>query len=129
VVKTHYLTLTVKTRTLASTRAKGFRAGLSRGRRWYKEIWTRKGLQRDHANAVVQVDRVVDRQNNRYGEKVVVVETGEVIRDVDEPLSEHRRSATTHEAPIGRRLRLRPRNFELRLEVTVATTARDKLPS
>lgn len=33
--------------------------------------------------------RILDRDNNRYVEKVVDPETGEVLRDVEEPLSEH----------------------------------------
>jgi hypothetical protein len=33
--------------------------------------------------------RVVDRRNNRYRETVRDPETGDVVRDVDEPLTEH----------------------------------------
>jgi hypothetical protein len=33
--------------------------------------------------------QIVDRRNNRYRKLVTDPETGEVIRDVDEPLSEH----------------------------------------
>jgi DNA-directed RNA polymerase subunit RPC12/RpoP len=33
--------------------------------------------------------RVIDRQNNRYKEAIVNSETGEVLRAVDEPLSDH----------------------------------------
>lgn len=36
-----------------------------------------------------QLKRVIDRQNDRYQEHIVNPRTGEVIRDVDEPLSEH----------------------------------------
>ncbi|MBN9492557.1 PepSY domain-containing protein [bacterium] len=38
----------------------------------------------------VQRIRILDRDNNRYVEKVVDPETGEVLRDVEEPLSDHR---------------------------------------
>lgn len=34
--------------------------------------------------------REIDRQNDRYREHIVNSETGEVIRSVDEPLTEHR---------------------------------------
>lgn len=34
--------------------------------------------------------RLIDRRRNRYVERIADPETGEVVRDVDEPLSEHR---------------------------------------
>src|SRR5450759_2043363 len=34
--------------------------------------------------------RIIDRQNNRYKEEITNAETGEVLRSVDEPLSDHR---------------------------------------
>lgn len=39
---------------------------------------------------LVRVDQSVDRENDRYRKKVTVVDTGEVLRHVDHPLSEHR---------------------------------------
>ena len=39
---------------------------------------------------LVRVDQFVDRENDRYRKKVTVVDTGEVLRQVDYPLSEHR---------------------------------------
>jgi hypothetical protein len=38
----------------------------------------------------VEKMRLVDRKDDRYKERVVDPVTGEVLRDVDEPLSEHR---------------------------------------
>lgn len=38
----------------------------------------------------VQKERLIDRPNNRYKEKVVDVKTGRVIRDVDEKLTDHK---------------------------------------
>jgi hypothetical protein len=35
-------------------------------------------------------EMTVDRENDRYTERVIDGETGEVIHDVDEPLSDHR---------------------------------------
>ena len=37
-----------------------------------------------------QLTREIDRQNNRYKEVIVNSQTGEVVRHVDEPLTDHR---------------------------------------
>ena len=37
----------------------------------------------------VDYERIIDRQNDRYYERIVDPETGEVLREIDEPLSEH----------------------------------------
>ena len=37
----------------------------------------------------MQVHQLVDRRGNRYVKKVEDPETGEVLRDVDEPLTDH----------------------------------------
>ena len=47
----------------------------------------RVGKDRPH---FVRISRLVDRENDRYRESVEDTKTGEVIRDVDHPLSEHR---------------------------------------
>jgi hypothetical protein len=39
----------------------------------------------------MDVEQVVDRRLNRYRKRVVDPETGEVLRDVDEPLTDHQR--------------------------------------
>jgi hypothetical protein len=36
------------------------------------------------------VQRLIDRRRNRYVERIADPETGEIIKDVDEPLTEHR---------------------------------------
>ena len=38
----------------------------------------------------VHRDRLIDREGDRYRERVVDPQTGDVLRDVDEPLSKHR---------------------------------------
>jgi hypothetical protein len=38
----------------------------------------------------MKLDQVIDRANNRYRKRVVDPETGQIVRDVDEPLDEHR---------------------------------------
>lgn len=40
---------------------------------------------------LVRKDRLIDRGNNRYREKVTVVDTGDVIRNADHKLTEHTR--------------------------------------
>lgn len=37
----------------------------------------------------VHVERIVDREKDRYIERITDYETGEVIRECDEPLSKH----------------------------------------
>lgn len=37
----------------------------------------------------MRLRQLIDRRHNRYAKKVEDPETGEVLRDVDEPLSEH----------------------------------------
>jgi hypothetical protein len=39
---------------------------------------------------LMRKERIFDRKNNRYRELVVNSDTGEVVRDVEQPLSEHR---------------------------------------
>ena len=38
---------------------------------------------------LMQKERIIDRKNNSYKELVVNIDTGEVVRDVEHPLSEH----------------------------------------
>jgi hypothetical protein len=46
------------------------------------------------------VMRVIDRENDRYTEVVRVLRTGEVIREIDEPLSQHTdRGGSKNQAP------------------------------
>jgi len=44
----------------------------------------------DREGRRVTYDRIIDRDGDLYHERVVDVETGEVVRDVTEPLSDHR---------------------------------------
>lgn len=44
--------------------------------------------------------RVIDRENDRYTETVRVLNTGEIIREIDEPLSQHTdRGGSKNQAP------------------------------
>ena len=58
------------------------------GRRKYARE-TKSSAEYSVDGQLVRVDRSIDRENNRYQEKVTVVDTGEVTRQVDHPLSEH----------------------------------------
>ena len=51
---------------------------------WFPSI--RKDLSSEGVNKV----RVIDRQNDKYQEKVTDIKTGRVIHDVDEKLSDHK---------------------------------------
>ncbi|MFA4906713.1 MAG: zinc ribbon domain-containing protein [archaeon] len=42
-------------------------------------------------NILVNKERIIDRKHNRYHEKVVDPKTGEIIHEVEEPLSDHRK--------------------------------------
>ena len=45
--------------------------------------------------------RLIDRRRNRYVERIEDPETGEVIKDVDEPLSEHRGHGSVMNPPAS----------------------------
>jgi hypothetical protein len=40
-----------------------------------------------------RLERVIDREHDRYREHIVDPQSGAVLRDVDEPLSQHHRTA------------------------------------
>jgi hypothetical protein len=72
----------------SSLKAKGRHAGATGKRKWFIETFTGSELSRSLQRFMHKV-RIIDRDNNRYVEKVVDPETGQVLRDVEEPLSEH----------------------------------------
>ncbi|HUD05165.1 MAG TPA: hypothetical protein VMR59_04215 [Patescibacteria group bacterium] len=47
-------------------------------------------LREDLSPEGVNKERVIDRQNNKYRERVVDVKTGRIIRDVEENLTDHK---------------------------------------
>jgi hypothetical protein len=69
----------------ASVTAKQKRPGVKKP---LTEIFTGSEPRRSVGDFVTK-ERVIDRANDRYREKVVTDE-GEVLRDVDEPLSQHK---------------------------------------
>jgi hypothetical protein len=50
---------------------------------WHGESWS------PIYKRYMQRDQVVDRENNRYSKRVVDPTTGEVLREADEPLTDH----------------------------------------
>ena len=70
-----------------SLKIKHRRPGVSRP---IQEVFT--GKTKSDSGHLVEKFRSIDRGKDRYIEKVIDVETGEVWRDVDEPLSEHKSS-------------------------------------
>ncbi|MGE4057163.1 MAG: hypothetical protein AB7F99_20440 [Vicinamibacterales bacterium] len=71
----------------SSLKAKGRHAGTG-WNKWFIKTFTgadwSQALQR-----FVRKVRILDRDNDRYVEKVIDPATGDVLRDVEEPLSEH----------------------------------------
>lgn len=58
----------------------------------------------DREGRRVTYDRIIDKDGDLYHERVVDVATGDVIRDVTEPLSEHRdRGSARRRKPPGAR--------------------------
>lgn len=68
----------------------------------YREAYTGSDYHRD-SRKWRQVSRVVDRENNRYTERIVDA-AGNVVREINEPLSQHR----GHGAAKRRRPQPRP---------------------
>jgi len=76
--------ITLRGRIGAKKKRKGFKRPL-------REIFTGWQKSRDkkkHPKGV-EKERLIDREEDKYKEKVTDVETGEITRDVEEPLSVH----------------------------------------
>jgi hypothetical protein len=59
------------------------------GRRGYAvDVVARPDFNRDRQK-LVRLDRVINKENDKYYEKITDYQTGEIIREVSEPLSEH----------------------------------------
>lgn len=68
----------------------GVRAGMSKTKGWFIRSRTVTVLQRNRGGAAAQHERVLDREADRYFERVTILETGEIVHLCDEPLSQHR---------------------------------------
>lgn len=56
----------------------------------HKNIRETKSVAEHSADGrLVRVDQSIDRKKDRYRKKVTVVDTGEILRNADHPLSEH----------------------------------------
>ena len=67
----------------------GVRAGLSRTKGWFKKIFSGQVPQQSRGNAVADVERIFDRDADRYTESVIMCDTREVIHSADGRLSNH----------------------------------------
>lgn len=48
-----------------------------------------RGQEYSHTGQLVHKVRIIDRENNKYKELVSDADTGEIIRDVEQPLTDH----------------------------------------
>lgn len=88
--RSYAVNMTTEVKALTTLLAEGRRAGMNRTKGWFKRILTGQVPQRDRDGAIAAVDRIFDRDADRYIERVVIQKSGEVLHDVDEPLSAHR---------------------------------------
>ncbi len=83
-------TLTEEIEIYDGLRAKGLHAGMSRTKGWFIDSLSRWVPQTNRDNATAHHERVLDRDGDRYTEKVTMRDSGEIIHNTDERLSEHR---------------------------------------
>jgi len=62
---------------------------MSRAKSWFIRLFSGHVPQWSRDNAIANVERTLDRDTDRYTEKVTMRDTGEVIHGTDERLSEH----------------------------------------
>lgn len=72
----------------SSLSAKARHGGATGKRKWFVEVFSGANWSRS-LQRFVRKERTIDRDNDRYVEKVTDPENGDVLRDVDEPLSQH----------------------------------------
>ncbi len=82
--------MTVVAQGLPSLDAEGRRVGLSRTKGWFKRFRTAMVRQRNRSDRIAHHERTMDRDANRYSEKVTMQDTGEVVHECSEPLSDHK---------------------------------------
>lgn len=75
---------------LEGSRAIARHAGMSRTKGWFIDSLSRWVPQTNRDNAIAHHERVLDRDSDRYTEKVTMRDSGKIIHNTDERLSEHR---------------------------------------
>ena len=70
-------------------RGSAWRSGMSKTKGLLFKQQVSFGAQHDRGDMPIRHERLIDRQNNRYVEKVIARDSGEIIHHCDEPLSEH----------------------------------------
>ena len=98
----HELTLTATLRTQPELRGVAIKAGLSRTNGWFHRFLSRIVPQFLHGGRLAQHNRDEVRVGHvdRYVERVEILDTGEVIHFVDEPLSDHQGHGSA-KVPLG----------------------------
>jgi hypothetical protein len=66
-----------------------WRSGMSRTKGWLSKLLIAFRPQHNRDDALGRHERVIDRQGDRYFEKVTLCESGEVTHLCEEPLAEH----------------------------------------
>ncbi|MCI0565415.1 MAG: hypothetical protein MN733_43675 [Nitrososphaera sp.] len=64
--------------------------GVRSGKKKRHEFESIVGYEFNSKEQMMKKERTIDRKNNLYSEKVIKEDTGEVVRLVEEPLSEHK---------------------------------------
>ncbi len=85
-----HVSVTERAEILETLAMEARRAGLSRRKGWFIRSITKFARQRNRGGGISRVDRVLDRDADRYTETVTMRDTGEVVHQCDEPLSAHR---------------------------------------
>ena len=96
--KQNKVVLKIETKVLyISLFAKAFKAGLSRTKGWFQKVFVGLVAQRDRGGALALVERTAKRVGfgDWYTEKVTMQDTGEVIHQQEEPLSQHQNHGST----------------------------------
>jgi hypothetical protein len=65
-------------------------SGVREGKKKRHEFESVVGDEFNSKGQMVKKERIIDRKNNLYSERVINEDTGEVVRLVNEPLSEHK---------------------------------------
>jgi hypothetical protein len=97
----HKLGIGVQTPQANSLAAEGRKAGMSRSMGWFQRILVGIVPQRGHPGKFALVEKFMKRVGfgDWYSEKVRDQETGELIHQCEEPLSEHQRHGSDRSGP------------------------------
>ncbi len=75
-----------------------WRSGTSKSR-WLSKLLMAFRPQHNRDGAIGRVERVIDRQNDRYFEQVTIFDDGEITHHCEEPLSSHQGHGSAKKLP------------------------------